>query len=113
MKTVDVYERYFEADLTYNGVKRRAASVKLTAESDSGMIKYEVSVSFFPHEEPEDFRISYDAYFSTVLYHGKGRRSKKKEEEYMKILFEKADALAEEQGGRIFWDKPLIEERRG
>ena len=113
MKTIDVYERYFEADLTYNGVKRRAANVKLTAESDSGMIKYEVSVSFFPHEEPEDFRISYDAYFSKILYEGKGRRSKKKEEEYMKILFDTVNELCLEHGAAIFIDKPLIPERRG
>ena len=113
MKTVDVYERYFEAEFTYNGVKRRAADVKLTAESDCGLIKYEVSVSFFPHEDEEDFRISYDAYFSKILYEGKGRRSKKKEEEYMKILFDTVNGICVEQGAVLFADRPLIPERRG
>ena len=113
MKTIDVYERYFEAKFTYNGVKRRAAAVKLTAESDCGMIKYEASVSFFPHEDEEDFRISYDAYFSKILYEGKGRRSKKKEEEYLKILFDIVDEICLEQGAVMYADKPLIPERRG
>ena len=113
MKNTDFYERYFEADMTYNGVKRRAALVKLTAETDSGMIKYEVSVNFFPHSEDDDFAVSYDAYFSDEIYNGKGRRSKKKEAVFLDGLREKADETAKKAGGVIYWDKPLTDERKG
>ena len=85
MKTTDVYERYFEGECEYNGRPRHAAAVKLTAESDSGTIKYTVSVNFFPHDSADDFAVSYDAYFENVIFEGKGRRSKKKEEKYLII----------------------------
>ena len=113
MKTIDVYERYFEGECVFNGVRRRAAVVKLTAESDNGNIRYEVSVSFFPHEDEFDYAISYDAYSSIVIYDGKGRRSKKKEAAYLDRLTSYADELAHNTDGKIYWDKPLIEERRG
>ncbi len=113
MKVIDVYQRYFRADAVVNGVKRRAASVFLTATSEEGNIKYELSVSFFPYEEEGDFRVSYDACLSKELYFAKGRRSKKKEEEYLKLLRETADELAAGISGRIFWDEPLTDERRG
>ena len=48
MKTMDVYRQYFAAVCTFNGVERRGADVWLTAESDSGIIRYEVGVTFFP-----------------------------------------------------------------
>jgi hypothetical protein len=31
----------------------------------------------------------------------------------MEIIQEEADSLADEANGKIFWDKPLIEARRG
>ena len=62
--TVNVYEQYFKARLDYGGAERRAALVMLTAESGQGEIRYEAAVSFFPHRDPEDFAVSYDAYFS-------------------------------------------------
>ena len=68
MKTNDVYQRYFEAECEFNKVKRRAALVKLTAETDNGMITYEVSVNFFPHTDEEDFAVSYDACYTDILY---------------------------------------------
>ena len=108
MKVIDVYEQYFAADLVFNEVQRRAASVKLTATSEEGMISYEVSVSFFPFEDPEDFRITYDAYFSKILSQEKGRRTKKKDAMYLEQVRDVADELAEEAGGTIDWDKPLI-----
>ena len=54
MKVIDVYEQYFAAECTYSGVPRHAAVIKLTATSDAGTITYEVGVSFFPHNDPED-----------------------------------------------------------
>ena len=75
------------------------------------MITYEVAVSFFPHTDPEDFSISYDAYFSKVLSQEKGRRTKKKDALYLPLVRESADELAGSAGGTIYWDKPLIEAR--
>ena len=109
MKTTDIYQRYYEASGEYNGIKRRAASVKLTAESDCGMIKYELSVNFFPHMDNEDFAVSYDAYFSKILYEGKGRRQKKREQAYLSDLRNFAEALAKESGGKIYFDLPLTD----
>lgn len=111
MKVIDVYEQYFEAECVWNTVPRHAAAVKLTATSDEGMISYEVSISFFPHNDAEDFGISYDACFSEVLCNEKGRRSKKKDSLYLSLVNETADVLANSAGGRIFWDKPLIPAR--
>ena len=114
MKVIDVYEQYFKADCMFNTVQRNGAVVKLTATSDAGMIKYDACVSFFPHEDDEDFRISYDAYAEETLYEAKGRRSKKREqEELLPALRAHADKLAEGLGGSIDWDSPLIEARLG
>ena len=110
---VDVYSQYFTAECVYNGRRRRGVVVKLTSSSEAGMIRYCVSVSFFPHENPEDFAISYDAYASKEIYNAKGRRSRKKEVVFMEELREHADALAAELGGTIFWDKPLRDAQLG
>ncbi|MBO6052860.1 MAG: hypothetical protein J6Q17_03915 [Clostridia bacterium] len=110
---VNVYKRYFEAECVFNEVERHAADVMLIADSEEGRIRYEVAVSFFPHRDPEDFAISGDAYVSREIYAAKGRRSKKREEKLLETLIEEADALAGSLGGKIFWDKPLIPERRG
>lgn len=68
---------------------------------------------FFPHNDETDFSISYDAYFSKVLYEAKGRRSKKREKNLLDELQSVINQLAEEAGGRVFWDKPLREARWG
>ncbi|MBQ3394591.1 MAG: hypothetical protein IJG64_05495 [Oscillospiraceae bacterium] len=113
MKVIDVYSQYFEADCTYNGVERHRAAIRLTATSEEGSIAYEVGVSFFPHNDPEDFAVSYDARSQKCIYSAKGRRSRKKEENFMLSLRQEADLLADELGGKIFWDAPLIEARWG
>lgn len=113
MATVNVYLQYFAAECTFNGVERRAVSVMLVATSEEGQIKYEVAVSFFPHVAEDDFAVSYDAYFSKTLFEAKGRRSKKREQQLMETIQEEADSLAKEANGIIYWDKPLIEARRG
>ncbi|MBO5077683.1 MAG: hypothetical protein J5584_08835 [Clostridia bacterium] len=110
---IDVYKRYYEATCTFNGVKRKAVSVTLTARSGGGEITYAVTVSFFPHRTKDDFAVSYDAYSEKILFAGKGRRSKKKEAVYLETLTEAADEAAAAIGGKIKWDKPLGEEQRG
>ncbi len=79
MKVIDVYQQYFEAECEWNGMPRKAADCRLTAVSDEGRIVYTLELSFFPHEDAEDFRITSDAYISHDLFDGKGRRSRKKE----------------------------------
>ena len=113
MATINVYQQYFAAECTFNGVERHGASVMLIATSEEGQIRYEIAVSFFPHTTDDDYVISYDAYFSKVVFEAKGRRSKKREQQLLETIQEEADSLSGEANGKIFWDKPLIEARRG
>ena len=111
--TINVYERYYAAEAEFNGVPRHGALVMLVADSEAGNIKYEAAVTFFPHRDEEDYAISYDAYFSKVLYEAKGRRSKKREQMLMETFEQEIDQLAETIGGKVFWDQPLQEARVG
>ena len=113
MATVNVFEQYFSANAEFNGVPRHGAKVMLIATSEEGNIRYEAAVTFFPHRDEEDFAVSYDAYFSKVLYEAKGRRSKKREEALMQKFQQHIDELAHEANGTIYWEKPLREARRG
>ena len=113
MKTIDVYKQYFSAACTFNDVERRAAAVWLTAVSDSGNIRYEVGVTFFPHRDAEDYAISYDACVLKELLNTKGRRSKKRDALYMEQLRIVTDELAGSLGGTIHWDQPLNEAQYG
>ena len=111
--TVNVYEQFFEADLDANGVRRRGALVMLIADSEAGNIRYEAAVTFFPHRDEEDYAVSYDAYYSAVLFDASGRRSRKREEKLLAGLRSEIDALAAGAGGTVCWDRPLRAERRG
>ena len=111
MKEIDVYSRYFNGKCVFSGVERRGALVALKATSDEGTIRYEASVTFFPHTDEEDYSVSYDAYACRELYFAKGRRSKKREAELMKSFHETVDELAATLGGRVDWDAPLREAR--
>ena len=113
MATINVYERYYEADLMANGVQRNGALVFLISDSEGGMIRYEAAVTFFPHKSADDYAISYDAYYNEVLYESKGRRSPKREKMLLSTLEQHINALAVKAGGRIFWDRPLREEKLG
>ncbi|MBE6993192.1 MAG: hypothetical protein E7423_00895 [Ruminococcaceae bacterium] len=113
MKVIDVYEQYFAADAVVSGVARKGAKVTLTATSDAGEITYEATVTLFPHRDETDFAVSYDAYASEVLYHGKGRRSKKREAALTETLWEVFDRLAASLGGTIDRSAPLREARHG
>ena len=85
----------------------------LISDSEAGQIRYEAAVSFFPHRDEEDFAVSYDAYYSEVLFEGKGRRSKKREAKLLEGFQEVIECLAETTGGKVFFDRPLREARRG
>ena len=113
MKTIDVYKQYFSAECTFNGVERRGTAVWLTAESDSGIIRYEVGVTFFPHRDDEDYVISYDACAVKELIRTEGRRSKKRDEQCLAQVRTAADEIAASLGGTIHWDKPLQEAECG
>ena len=113
MATVNVFEQYFSADAEFNGVPRHGAKVMLIANSEEGNIRYEAAVTFFPHRDEEDFAVSYDAYFSKVLYEAKGRRSKKREEALLETFPTEIDQLANTKGGKVLWEQPLREARRG
>ncbi len=109
----NVYEQYFEACHEASGVKRRAVLVMLTADSEAGNIRYEAAATFFPHKDPEDFAVSYDDFFSKVLFEGKGRRSKKREAAFLESFREEIDSLVSGAGAEVYWDKPLREARIG
>lgn len=111
--TINVYERYYAAEAEFNGVPRHGALVMLIADSEAGNIRYEAAVSFFPHNDEEDYAVSYDAYFSKVLYEAKGRRSKKREQTLMETFEQEIDQLADTIGGKVIWEKPLREAKRG
>lgn len=105
MEVVDIYRQYFPAICNYNGIQRNAVLVTLTSTSDSGMIGYEVTVTFFPHKDAEDFCITYDAYASKQIYYAKGRRSKKREAMMLEVISQHANELAEQFQATIDWNK--------
>lgn len=111
--TINVYEQYFEADCVANSINRHGALVMLIATSENGSVRYEAAVTFFPHIDETDYAVSYDAYYSDVLYDAPGRRSKKREAMLMETFREDIDALAKQAGGTVYWDKPLREARWG
>lgn len=113
MSPINVFEQFYSADLEFNGIQRHGALVMLVATSEEGNIRYEAAVTFFPHNDEEDYAVSYDAYFSKVLYEAKGRRSKKREEALLQEFQQHIDELAAEAGGSVLWERPLREARRG
>ena len=110
---INVYEQYFAAEAVFGGVPRHGALVMLVSDSEAGNISYKAAVTFFPHSDEEDFGVSYDAYFEKEIYNAPGRRSKKREAALLDRFQEEINVLAESAGGRIFWDRPLREARRG
>jgi len=109
MKVIDVYSAYYGASCMANGRARHAARVFLTATSDAGHISYELGITFFPHDDEEDYGISYDACVTRLLYDARGRRSKKREKALLEKLQEEGDSLAKELDGVVFWDQLLRE----
>jgi hypothetical protein len=113
MAVINIYEQYFEAYGSYNGTDRHAALVMLIADSEQGNICYKAAITLFPHNDPEDFAVSYDAFFEEILYDAKGRRSKKREKTMLDQLQDTIGQLAEKNGAVIYFDRPLREARLG
>ena len=112
MDAIDVLDGAYKARAEYNGIKRKGVIVKLTAESVKGVIRYDVNVIFFPYRDPEDFLISYDAVFTKTVYEGKGRRSKKREAEFIARLKDTVGEMLENEDAEIFWDEEIRPCRR-
>ena len=110
---INVYSQYFEAKGEFSGVERHGALVLLVSDSEAGNISYRAAVSFFPHNDPEDFAVSYDAYFEKLVYSAPGRRSKKREAGLLESLQSEVDAIAAEQDASVDWSRPLGEARLG
>ena len=108
-----VYEQYFAASHPGNGTPRHGARTALLVITGEGMVRYEAAVSFFPHEDQEDFRISYDVCADRVLFETRGRRSRKREAALIAGLRPVIDELAQELGGEVYWEQPLIPARLG
>ena len=109
----NVYEQYFAARHPGNGRPRHAARAALTVSSGAGRVRYTASLSFFPHDDAEDFCVSWDVYAERQLLDAPGRRSKKREAALLAGLRPVLEELAAESGGEIFWEQPLIEARFG
>lgn len=104
---IDIYSQYFEADCSFEGTERHAARVFLQSDSENGFISYSANVTFFFHTDAEDYAIQYDSLQTKTLYAAKGRRSKKRESEYLKTLQTEINELAQNINATVFWEKPL------
>ena len=113
MDSIDVYSQYFEAEMEVMGFIRHGALVKLIVTSGGGNVKYEAAVAVFNHLDEEDFAVPYDVYYTKELYNEPGIRSKAREVDMIVHLPEIIDGILAPDGGKVFWDKPLTEERRG
>ena len=108
---INVYSQYFEAQGSFSGVERKGALVLLISDSEAGMISYRLAVSFFPHSDPEDYAVSYDACFEKEIYSGPGRRSRKREASFLESLQDEIDVIASEHDAAVYWSRPLSEAR--
>ena len=85
----------------------RWGRVEETFGEDTYLSSRMAAAAFFPHWDEEDFAVSYDAFAETVLYEGKGRRSKKREAALLDGLQDAVDEAAASLDAQVFWDKPL------
>ena len=106
---INVYSQYFEAKATFSGIERRGAWILLISDSEAGTISYRAAVTFFPHTAPDDFAVSYDAYFEKELYRASGRRSRKREAALLETLRAEIDALAASHDALVDWARPLTD----
>ena len=113
---LDVYSQYFNAHCVSDGSERKAAIVKLTLMKDiEGIQEYQISASFFPFRDPEDFLVANDVLVSKTVLAGIKRRNRKKEAEIMKSFRDEIDAILPElkADAVIYWDRPLLDARWG
>ncbi|MBQ1316393.1 MAG: hypothetical protein IIY46_02810 [Lachnospiraceae bacterium] len=111
---LDIYSQYFHAHCNSRGSERRAALVRLTALKDAeGVLAYQISASFMPFEDEEDFRVPNDVLAERIVHDGMKKRAKKKEEELLSVIRDEIDALLPSlrAEAEIFWDRPLRDAR--
>lgn len=111
---LDIYSQYFHAHCTFRGSERRAALVKLTAQKDAeGVLAYQISASFMPFEDEEDFRVPDDIVAKRIVLDGMKKRAKKKEEELLAVIRDEIDALLPSlrADAEIDWNRPLRDAR--
>ncbi len=90
--------------------------VKLSVMKDiEGILAYQVSASFFPFENEEDFLVANDVYVSGIVSDGQKRRTKKNEEKLLEGFREEINSLLPQlsEDAVIFWDRPLRDARFG
>ncbi len=112
MDPITIYSAYMRADANVNDMQRNACLVSIICESAGGRVRYLERINFIPFEDEEDFRDTYDAQAETVLFEGKGRRSRRKDEAALAAVSAAGDALAAAFGGKIFWEQFIREPRR-
>ena len=80
-----------------------------------GIQEYQISASFFPFRDPEDFLVANDVLVSKTVLAGIKRRNRKKEAEIMKSFRNEIDAILPElkADAVIYWDRPLLDARWG
>ena len=113
---LDVYSQYFHAHCLHEGSERRAAIVRLTLLKDiEGVQDYQISASFFPFENEEDFLVANDVIVTRTVLAGLKRRNKKKEASLLATFRQDIDELLPQLSGEavIYWDKPLRQARYG
>ena len=116
MDALDVYSQYFHAHAVADGRERRAALVRLTLLKDAeGMTAYQVSASFMPFEDEEDFRVPEDLRAEKIVFEGKKRRNRKVEEELLTAVEEEVNSLLPslDAEAEVCFDRPLRAARFG
>ncbi len=113
MKVINVYSRYYAAECLWDECVYHGVMVNLEYGYEPGYSTYSVHVVFFPHEDKEDYAITYDCHAYSILLEGKGRRTRKKEPALLEEMRKTADMLADHLEGTIFWERPLREARLG
>ncbi|MCR4856007.1 MAG: hypothetical protein K5908_07530 [Erysipelotrichaceae bacterium] len=69
IEAIDVYSQYFHASCPYEGSVRKAALVKLSVlKEENRELSYQVSASFMPYEDEEDFRVPDDLRVSRIVF---------------------------------------------
>ncbi len=112
MDPVTIYSAYMRADAKVHDMQRNACLVSIICESAKGYVSYLERINFIPFEDEEDFRDTYDAQAERILFEGKGRRSRLKDESALAKIKVIGDELAAPFNGKIYWEQFIREPQR-